>query len=60
MPARHFGSFVALIPPPLGIGSLKLDDGSTVNGFICEPAGLAGAKEITALGGWRRYLASAG
>lgn len=58
MPARHFGSFVALIPPPLGIGSVKLDDGSTVNGFICEPAGLAGAKEITALGGWRRYLAA--
>ncbi len=58
IPAQNFGSFVALIPPPLGIGSLTLDDGTTASGFICEPAGLAGAKEITSLGGWRNYLAS--
>jgi allophanate hydrolase len=58
IPARHFGSFVALIPPPLGIGSLKLDDGTSACGFICEPAGLAGAVEITHLGGWRNYLAN--
>jgi len=58
MPAQNFGSFVALIPPPLGIGTVKLDDGTTANGFICEQAGLAGAKEITQLGGWRNYLAN--
>jgi len=56
MPAQNFGSFVALIPAPLGIGTVRLEDGTTANGFICEPAGLAGAKEITSLGGWRRYL----
>ena len=55
----NFGSFVALIPAPLGIGSVTLDDGSTVKGFICEPAGLADAAEITRFGGWRRYLAQA-
>ncbi|HEU0122971.1 MAG TPA: allophanate hydrolase [Bryobacteraceae bacterium] len=58
MPARHFGSFVALIPKPLGIGSLQLDDGTTACGFICEPAGLTDAVEITHLGGWRNYLAN--
>ena len=53
-----FGSFVAEIPPPMGIGSLELTDGSIVKGFVCEPYALEGAKEITALGGWRNYLKS--
>jgi len=52
-----FGSFVALIPPPLGIGSVKLDDGTWVQGFLCEPHVLKGARDITAFGGWRAFLA---
>jgi allophanate hydrolase len=52
------GSFVAGIPPPMGIGNLELADGSIVKGFICEPYALEGAKEITTLGGWRNYLKS--
>lgn len=58
MPTRHLGSFLALIPPPLGLGSVTLDDGTAATGFLCEPAGLQGAKEITQLGGWRNYLAN--
>ncbi|MBN9697259.1 MAG: hypothetical protein J0L85_15835 [Zoogloea sp.] len=58
LPARHFGSFVAGIPAPLGIGKVKLEDGSQVCGFICESGGLAGAEDITALGSWRAWLAS--
>jgi len=57
MPLSQFGSFVGLIPAPLGIGSVTLDDGTTVKGFICEPAGLQPATEITGFGGWRAYLA---
>jgi allophanate hydrolase len=53
-----FGSFVAEIPPPMGIGNLELTDGSTVKGFICEPYALEGAQEITTFGGWRNYLKS--
>ncbi len=53
-----FGSFVAEIPPPMGIGNLELADGSIVKGFICEPYALQEAKEITTLGGWRNYLKS--
>ncbi|MBY0504871.1 MAG: allophanate hydrolase [Bryobacteraceae bacterium] len=56
MPLSEFGGFVSLIPAPLGIGSVTLDDGSTVKGFICEPAGLQDALEITSFGGWRAYL----
>ncbi len=58
MPAAHYGSFVALIPSPLGIGTLTLEDGSSVQGFVCEPEALKGAEDITPHGGWRAYMAS--
>ncbi len=60
MPVSHFGSFVAGIPAPLGIGKLELADGVVVNGFICEGIGVAGARDITEFGGWRAWLASRG
>jgi allophanate hydrolase len=57
----QFGSFVAAIPRPLGIGKVELADGSEVCGFICETEALDGSLEITNHGGWRNYLvASAG
>jgi allophanate hydrolase len=58
VPTHHFGSFVAEIPAPLGIGSVALADGSFAKGFVCEPFAIAGAQEITVFGGWRAYLAS--
>ncbi|THF58634.1 allophanate hydrolase [Pseudothauera rhizosphaerae] len=58
VPLAAFGSFVAEIPPPLGIGTLSLADGREVKGFICEARGLEGARDITEFGGWRAYLAS--
>ena len=59
LPASEFGSFVALIPPPLGIGTVTLASGRPVQCFLAEPSGLTDAREITALGGWRAYLATA-
>ena len=58
MPLAHYGSFVALVPAPLSIGSLQIVDGSSVQGFLCEPLALQGATDITHLGGWRAYLAA--
>ncbi|AKJ29776.1 allophanate hydrolase [Caldimonas brevitalea] len=58
LPASAFGSFVAGIPAPLGIGRTVLADGRSVAGFICEPAGVVGATDITAYGGWRAWLQS--
>jgi allophanate hydrolase len=55
LPTRNFGSFVAEIPPPLGIGNVELASGATVKGFICEPYAITQATEITHLGGWRAY-----
>lgn len=57
VPLSSIGSFLALIPPPLGLGSVELADGSWVKGFICEPCGLAGAQDISHFGGWRAYIA---
>ena len=57
MTKEAFGSFVALIPPPLGIGTLQLDDGTWVKGFLCEAHAVANAEDITAFGGWRAWLA---
>jgi allophanate hydrolase len=56
MPEETVGSFLNAIPPPLALGTLRLADGSTVKGFLCEPSGIVGAKEITHLGGWRKYI----
>ncbi|HUV99399.1 MAG TPA: allophanate hydrolase [Gallionella sp.] len=56
MAAREFGSFVAGIPAPLGIGTLTLADGSQAMGFICEQYAVAGAEDITRFGGWHSYL----
>lgn len=56
LPAAAFGSFVAAIPAPLGIGKLTLADGSQVPGFLCESHALAGAEEITPFVGWRAWL----
>jgi allophanate hydrolase len=55
-----FASFVDLIPPPLSIGTVELDDGSAVKGFLVEAYAAAGAADITHLGGWRAYLRSLG
>ena len=56
VPMHCFGSFVAAIPAPLGIGSMELADGSSVSGFVCEPFAIEAATEITHYGGWRAYL----
>ncbi len=57
LPAREYGSFVAGIPSPLGIGQVELGNGEWVQGFVCEGWAVQGAEEISQLGGWRAYLA---
>jgi len=58
MAASEFGSFVDLIPAPLGIGNVELADGRWVNGFICEGYGFTGARDVTEFGGWRAFIKS--
>jgi allophanate hydrolase len=58
LPFDTVGTFLAGIPAPLGLGSVELEDGSIVKGFICETYGTANALDISEHGGWRAYLAS--
>ncbi len=58
MPVEQLGSFVAAIPAPLAIGKCQLADGRQLSGFVAEPRAIQGAEEITALGGWRSYVAT--
>jgi allophanate hydrolase len=54
--AAAFGKFVAAIPPPLGIGTITLGDGSQAKGFLVETIGLEGATDISKYGGWRHFV----
>jgi allophanate hydrolase len=56
--AEGFGTFVAGIPAPLGIGTTRLSDGTGPKGFIVEAEGIKGAKDVSSFGGWRAYMAS--
>jgi allophanate hydrolase len=53
-----FGRFVADVPPPLAIGTLRLADGGTVKGFLAEAEAVRAAPDISKFGGWRAYLES--
>ena len=59
LPADGFGRFVAAIPPPLSIGTLKLSDGRGVKGFLVEADATAAARDISRFGGWRAFVAQA-
>ena len=56
MPSSEIGSFLNLIPAPLGLGNIELEDGTCVKGFICEPYAIEGARDISHLGGWRPFM----
>jgi allophanate hydrolase len=56
MGAADFGTFVDAIPGPLGIGTLELEDGDLVKGFLVEAYAVKDAPDITHTGGWRNYI----
>jgi allophanate hydrolase len=55
--AAAFGNFVAAIPPPLSIGTIRLADGRDVKGFLVEPLATNSARDISSFGGWRAFMA---
>jgi len=58
IPISKVGKFLSMIGEPLGLGSVELEDGSWVKGFICEGHASAKARDISEYGSWRKYLAS--
>ncbi|WP_291864498.1 allophanate hydrolase [Bradyrhizobium sp.] len=57
LPAASFGQFVAAIPPPLSIGTVRLADGRGIKGFLVEAVDVGGARDISSFGGWRAFMA---
>ena len=58
LPVAAFGAFVAGVPAPLSIGTVRLADGSEVKGFLTEATAIDGARDITQFGGWRAFMAA--
>lgn len=56
LPERQFARFVDLIPSPLGMGTVHLQDGSSPKGFLVESIAIQGAEDISKFGGWRNYV----
>jgi allophanate hydrolase len=57
LPTAAIGALLAQVPPPLGFGTVALQDGPCP-GFLAEAAALEGTPDITAHGGWRAWLAA--
>jgi allophanate hydrolase len=58
VPSSALGTFIARIAPPLGVGTIALDAGAGVLGFLCEAYAAQGASDITRFGGWRAFKAA--
>lgn len=52
------GTLAAALPRPMALGRVTLCDGTEATGFLCEPAALTDAPDITHHGGWRAYLSA--
>jgi allophanate hydrolase len=55
VPVAAVGAFLATISSPLGLGTIDLEDGSAVTGFLCEAHAAQGASDISEFGGWRAW-----
>ena len=58
LPRTQIGGFLATVAAPLAIGSVDLEDGRTVHGFVGDARASEGATDITLHGGWRSYRQS--
>ena len=56
IPKKNFGKFIEYVQPPLSIGSVELEDGKWIKGFLCENRGTVNAKNISKIGDWRVYI----
>jgi allophanate hydrolase len=55
LPVEAFGSFLAGVGSPLAMGTIELNDGAKVHGFLCEGYATESALDISSFGGWRGY-----
>ena len=60
LPAVGFARFMTGLAVPMAVGRVRLDDGRDVLGFLCEPAAVRGAADITRFGGWLAWIGRRG
>jgi len=54
VPVAAVGAFLGAITPPLGLGTIDLEDGGAVTGFLVrKPTRSRVARDISEFGGWR-------
>lgn len=58
LPPAALADLSTRVPPPLALGTIPLEDGRSVTGFVLQAGGEAGARDVTRFGGWRAFLAS--
>jgi len=58
VPPAALAELLAGLRAPLSLGPLRLDDGRSVTGFLCQPLAASAALDISEHGGWRAYLTS--
>jgi len=56
IPKEKAGDFLRNVKPPLTLGTITLQDGSSVKGFLCESFASEKAVDISTFGGWRNYI----
>ena len=55
LPLAGFGAVVNAVAPPLAIGTVELEDGEAIKGYLCEGWAAARARDITEFGGWAAF-----
>ncbi|MNI91302.1 Allophanate hydrolase [compost metagenome] len=49
---HRLGEFIRMVPAPLGLGKIRLQNGEEITGFLCEPYVEQSSEDITRYGGW--------
>ncbi len=57
LPTAAIGALLAQVPPPLGFGTVALEDGPCL-GFLAESHALHSTEDISQYGGWRAWIAA--
>jgi allophanate hydrolase len=60
LPTAGFGELTASVASPLAIGTIELEDGEAVKGFLCESFAAAQARDVTDFGGWVAFRQATG
>jgi allophanate hydrolase len=56
MPTCNLGAFLEGIPAPLGLGKIKLEDGTQVIGFLCEDYITGISEDISEIRSFRKLI----